>query len=354
LKGMEKSIGQRTPDQSAGQINDRLGTLERTIAARPTSQQAIMPVMERFDTLERTIVSRGVTPQASLVPIIDRLASIERSLETRMGEQGRQVGQLADRVRGMDETMGVQRTVISETANRLSGEVKALGSAMAGSQAQVDRQQIGMIEKLQGLIGSFDRQRGELVTAVAQPMTEQMTQGISRLELVQGQSVEGTRQMLAHLMGQVTNRIVQIETQITELAFREEQSDTTRVKDLTELHDALVKINGNQQTLATSLDQWRLDTAGDLSVLNNRLEVLEKMGDGPAQQMRLLTTEVQSMHAMQLRREARKSRFRMWLFGTEDWFGDSWEKSTEHAAEAVAKATTLAPRKPQGFKFLRR
>ena len=43
-------------------------------------------------------------------------------------------------------------------------------------------------------------------------------------------------------------------------------------QDLTEVHDALMKLNQNQHTLAGSIDQWRSDAAGDLSVISNRLD----------------------------------------------------------------------------------
>ena len=47
-------------------------------------------------------------------------------------------------------------------------------------------------------------------------------------------------------------------------------------RDLNEIFEALVKLGTNQQTLANNLEAWRLDSSGDVSIVSNRLENMER------------------------------------------------------------------------------
>ena len=56
---------------------------------------------------------------------------------------------------------------------------------------------------------------------------------------------------------------------------RLEEAAKARERDRDELHEALVKLGTNQQTLANNLEAWRHDLSGDVSIVSNRLEALE-------------------------------------------------------------------------------
>ena len=97
-------------------------------------------------------------------------------------------------------------------------------------------------------------------------------------------------------------------------------------KDLVELHNALVKLNTNQQTLAASMDQWRLDNGTEFGNMANRFESVEKSNARPVQLLETLQETVQTLQRTSAKREEQKSRFRHWLMGTDDWYGASWEQ----------------------------
>lgn len=318
------------------QMGERMRSLEKALAARapdPSSPQ----ILERLEQIERSLQSRGPGQPVAMTPVLDRIVQMERTLEARNGEAARSVAQLADRLRAVEEQLTVQRNGLGDLANRLSAEIRTMTA-----------DQSGMTERVQSLLAALDRNRGELAQAVAQPVNARLAQ----FDQTYSQTTETLRQLLGQIAAQTEARLTDVRSQVSELATSARQSETNRDRDLLELHEALIKVNGNQETLATSLDQWRLDVAGDMSVLNNRLEMIEKSAEAPAVMMRQLAGEVQSMHALQLKREARKSRFRMWLFGTEDWFGDSWERHSERTAAAVAKSAS--PAKTDGYKFSKR
>ena len=95
-------------------------------------------------------------------------------------------------------------------------------------------------------------------------------------------------------------------------------------QDLTEVHDALMKLNQNQHTLAGSIDQWRADAAGDLSVISNRLTNLDRDNERPIETLNAMQVHMDTMNRLMIERYHRRNRFWYWLFGTDDWIGASW------------------------------
>jgi hypothetical protein len=104
-------------------------------------------------------------------------------------------------------------------------------------------------------------------------------------------------------------------------------------EELGEVHEALMKLNVNQHTLAGSLEQWRSNEAGEIHLLNarigavqedgiKRLHVLERLSQDMAAMTRVAEVDAQ---------EPRRG-FAYWLFGTDDWIKASWEKHIRRKA----------------------
>ncbi|MGQ0456476.1 MAG: Clp protease N-terminal domain-containing protein [Hyphomicrobium sp.] len=106
--------------------------------------------------------------------------------------------------------------------------------------------------------------------------------------------------------------------------------------DLTEVHEAMMKLNQNQHTLAGSIDQWRTDAAGDVAMISNRLSNLDRDNERPIETLKVLTAHMDTMNRMFIERYHRRNRFWYWLFGTDDWLGRSWP-SQSAAIEADAQ-----------------
>jgi hypothetical protein len=305
-------------------ITERLQQIERSVQSGMGEGARNWAAMsEKMKSVERAVTSR---PDGDLTPIMDRIAL----LEAKLGEPGRNLSQIGERLRTIEDAFATQRSALGDLTTRLGGEVKAVAAALGAQQSQADRVQTLVSERVQSIAGVLERQRGDVAAAVGQQVGDRFTQLTQIMERRQVESIDAARQS--------SDRIGRLETGLKVFSDKMVELQSMRDKDLIDLHDALVKINTNQQTLAGSMDQWRLDTAGDLSVVSNRLDAMDKNVERPVQLLQQLSADMQVMNAHSLRREQRKSRFRMWLFGTEDWYGDSWADRRDQVATAPAPA----------------
>ena len=103
--------------------------------------------------------------------------------------------------------------------------------------------------------------------------------------------------------------------------------------DLSEVHEALMKLNQNQHTLAGSMDEWRTDSSVDVANILNRLTSIDRDNSLPVETLNGLNTHMDTMNRLMIERYHRRNRFRYWLFGTDDWIGASW-RSQKAAIEA--------------------
>ncbi|MBS0268767.1 MAG: Clp protease, partial [Proteobacteria bacterium] len=107
----------------------------------------------------------------------------------------------------------------------------------------------------------------------------------------------------------------------------------------TEVHEALLKVNENQHTLAGSMDQWRTESATDVANILNRLGTIDRDAALPAETIAALNHHMEATNRFIIERYHRRHRFLYWLFGTDDWMGASWpsSKATIEAEERRLK-----------------
>jgi hypothetical protein len=116
--------------------------------------------------------------------------------------------------------------------------------------------------------------------------------------------------------------------------------------DLTEVHEALLKVNQNQHTLAGSMDQWRTESASDVAAIMNRLATVDRDTGLPAETLNALNTHMDAMNRFIIERYHRRHRFMYWLFGTDDWISASWPSSRattetdQHRLKVVGQTET--------------
>ena len=55
-----------------------------------------------------------------------------------------------------------------------------------------------------------------------------------------------------------------------------EEAGKKHERDLGEVYQALVKLGANQQTLGDNFTAWRIETGGDIGIINNRLQQVEQ------------------------------------------------------------------------------
>ncbi len=278
LVGLESTLEQKLESisRSWSTLADRLHALETAVRDRPLSGSAPADLMDRL----RAVVD--------LKPIANRLDIIEEAVLSGGGK---------------DDGDGARR--LEERFKSLETEVSRALSANAGG-----------VNHLQSLLGNFERQRGEMISSLMQPVVERVSSVVASAQTQQAAATETLGKVIERLDGVERALAAEIETAATK-----HQAYT---RDLSEVHEALMKLNQNQHTLAGSIDQWRADAAGDLSVISNRLTNLDRDNERPIETLNALSVHMDNMNKMMIERYHRRNRFWYWLFGTDDWIGASW------------------------------
>ncbi|MEW5962249.1 MAG: hypothetical protein AB1749_01670 [Pseudomonadota bacterium] len=293
LQSIERLVSEGAGEGIARFIVERIAALERTIEARLEQLEQsgrggvdLTSIERQFGQLQAKL---DPTPLASRLELIEeavlsRDTGVDAGLAERVGAIERALESVAASVRAVEEAERAHRTEIYEAHASLTSEIKAASSAIA---AEAQRAGARHAEADNGF------------------------QGLAR-------------------------RIVAMEAQLAEGAKKASEMQVSYNEDLKELHEALMKLSTNQHTLAGSLDQWRLDASGDVSVISNRLASLEAEAGKP---MRLLETlsagmdslsgNMETMHRLTVQRYYRRNRFWYWLFGTDDWVAASWPSQAE-------------------------
>jgi chromosome segregation ATPase len=238
-----------------------------------------------------------------LKPIANRLDIIEEAL---LSADPRKDDGLADRV--------------AERIKAFEGEIsRAFGERLKMLETEIARlngANTAGIGRMETLIAGFERQRGEAMSSLMQPVVERVSSVIGTAQTQQAATVDA--------LGKVMERLNAVERALAAEIETAAAKHQAYAQDLGEVHDALMKLNQNQHTLAGSIDQWRSDAAGDLSVISNRLTNLDRDNERPIETLNALSTHMDNMNKMMIERYHRRNRFWYWLFGTDDWIGASW------------------------------
>ncbi|MEQ1714848.1 MAG: Clp protease N-terminal domain-containing protein [Hyphomicrobium sp.] len=293
LTGMESGLEQRLADmaRSWAVLSDRLQSLDMAVREKPAGSS--FPA-DMFDRLRASF---------DLKPIANRLDIIEEAL---LSADPRKDDGMTDRI--VDRLKAFETEIsraFGERLKMLEAEISRAGNLSTSG-----------VSRMETLISGFERQRGEMMSSLMQPVVERVSSVISSTETQQAATVATLAKVIDRL-----NAVEQAMAAEIETAAAKHQA---YAQDLTEVHDALMKLNQNQHTLAGSIDQWRSDAAGDLSVISNRLTNLDRDNERPIETLNALSTHMDNMNKMMIERYHRRNRFWYWLFGTDDWIGASW------------------------------
>ncbi len=155
----------------------------------------------------------------------------------------------------------------------------------------------------------------------------------------------------ASASGPIAERLASLEATLRAQTERMDEVSKTHEHDLTEVYEALVKIGDNQQTLASNLETWRLDSGGDIGIVSNRVErmenalmaVLPRPRPEPAPtQAAVEDTDPPPLRAMRVEREEDYGEpptgsFKRWLFGTTRVLPSSWREDMTALRESVRR-----------------
>ncbi|HEY8194323.1 MAG TPA: Clp protease [Hyphomicrobium sp.] len=282
-------------------------------------------LLDRIGTLEATMLeSRGATSDQSLVT---KLEDIEAGLELRLQEMSQSWAVLSQRLQDLE---GSVRERAASAGGPALDEIRQVFDLrpIANRLDVIEEAVLGEQRGGHGDLGDrFDKLHGEVTRVLATSTDgggiETLTSGMDRINGLVDKLDEQHR-TVTQATTALAERLAAVENAVTgeiETAAAKHQAYTN---DLSEVHDALMKLNQNQHTLAGSMDQWRTDSATDVANILSRIAALDRDTALPVETINSLNTHMDNMNRFIIERYHRRHGFWYWLFGTDDWMGASW------------------------------
>jgi hypothetical protein len=236
---------------------------------------------DRLAAVEAAIARMPLTGDLNQ-SIAGRLEIIEEAVLTRETDAS-----VNDRLSALEQSHRQERETRASALAALAGEVNGLGTAVALAAQRSDEAQSSFGERLHQIASGFDQHRMDLAAGLG-------------------------------------DRIAAIEQAISTQEQRAAETHGTYREELSEVHDALMKINSNQHTLAGAIDQWRSNDSGELHIINARIGAVQEDGGRRLQALEKLSADLEAL-SRHVTEQARGRRgWRKWLFGTDDWIKASW------------------------------
>lgn len=281
-------------------------------------------LLDRIGTLEQSMLeSRGGTGDPSLVT---KLEDIEAGLELRLQEMSQSWNVLSQRLQELElavrERPSASGASLDELRNvvdlkPISSRLDIIEEALLGDHNRNGKELGERFDELHG-----DVQRA-LATSTDGGRTETLVSGLDRVSGLIDKAEEQHR-WVAQATADIGDRLGAVERAVTGEIETAAAKYQAYANDLSELHDALMKLNQNQHTLAGSMDQWRTDAATDVANILNRIGELDREAALPTETLNAINAHMDTMNRFIVERYRRKHGFWYWLFGTDDWIDASW------------------------------
>jgi hypothetical protein len=323
-------------------LPERLSAMERRLLASATTpvsvtvppeltgkmdkiDQAFAALINRLDELEERF-DQPVAANWDIAPLSAGL----KEIEARAGDTQLMIDTVDDRVKKVEDLLDAHRSQVAQMSSTLGTELKALASSVSAQGVGGERISVLVEDGMRGVAQTFERQNGEIAAAV----TREIADRVGHLTA----TLQGRQNEQHQILSAISTRLAELQnlggggvTDDRLLVMAENYE-----RDSVVLHEALRAINANQQTLASSMDAWRSEAKTDIAHLSNRLVHIETLREpapalGSSAEFDELRRRIDEIGVALRQRPARPevpedgwSRFRKWLYGTDDWFGASW------------------------------
>ncbi len=317
----------------------RLDGLEKKLDSGVDGDFDLDPVRDKLEALEKTILDRSASG-VDLGPMMDRF----KEVESRLADSGLVLEAVGDRIDTFEGNVDGYRSQLAQTTSKLETEIKAIASAVSAQHSAGERLHALVNERfVAGVGGTVDIDQTALANVIGERVRETVDQKLSLIAeggpIDQGVIRDAIETPMSSSLTELRN-LMEVDRKEQRAQFEylakslASTSGEQAQQDLTEVSDAMLKINANQQTLAQSMDRWRLDVSDTLGAVAQRLEMLEGRMAQPSTNFDELAKRVDYLTNQMTHREERRSGFLMWLFGTEDWWSDGWRTPEEREAAA--------------------
>lgn len=245
---------------------------------------------DRLAALESAMARQPMPLHTDLSPLDSRLSAIESALHTRSNGDATFASDagLADRLWTIEQALATERSERANAITALSDEITGVRSAVRLAAQNSEQAQAALTEQLQQLAAGLEQHRLDLAASLG-----------DRIAAIE-QALDAQNQKLA-------------------------EAQAAYSAELSEVHDALMKISAHQQTLAGAVDNWRNNDSGEIHLINARLGAVHEDGAKRLAAIEKLCADVDTLSQLVLDdRSRQRGSFKRWLFGTEDWIKASW------------------------------
>lgn len=322
LDALEELVRNLTQELASERQRSVMSTRRSFSRLHPdTEDEALTLIAQRLETIEGGIEDRFADLAGGWVDIADRFKDLEYKVEHRPEMM---LGSASSDA--LDAKLSAIERTFNLILDRLSGLERKL-DGRAGSQADMGP----VVDMIAGL---------ESRTAENTSGTRAVFERISALEhkldaIASRPAADGTA--LGSLVDKVTAQIAPIHHSMAALEHR--------TAEMSGQDGAVDELNSSIHALTNSVDQWRLDQTGDIGQVANRLQSVENEAIGLRNTVETMASNIGVVYAILARREENKSKFKNWLFGTDDWYTASWDTARWREQMIAAGSFVPVPRR---------
>ena len=207
----------------------------------------------------------------------------------------------------LEKTLGV-------LANRLAGIDSFASTGDAWQELR---------ERMSGIEGRFGTQALDIASRVGADVAE-------RLEGAQ----TGLRQLEEETEKRWSSngeRQIALEASVRAHLQSAEEAAKKHERDLNEIYQALVKLGANQQTLGDNFTAWRIESGGDIGIVSNRVQQLERT---VLDLLGHLGTDLRTWRQESRVGGNRVESFKRWLYGTSKALASGWREEAALPSKA--------------------
>jgi prefoldin subunit 5 len=332
------------PTFDVGDLSGKLDRLERLIAESPDGNFERGPVMAALRGLEENL--RGIAGQVR--DVNNRAGDVNLVVEGLNDRQERIERAIADQLGGIGDV----QARLDDVVQVVRAEISDISSALLGESDGGERIQQLVEASLRGVTDNFERQRDTISSAVNAIVSDRFS-GLAGIIQTRQAELQSRQTEVAQSLDQINARMRDLESGLEDrfaLLLERPVVNGAGNVEMSYLNDAVGKIIANQHTLATSIDDWRAQASRDVSVIATRLERLETQPSPepviPVHRFDEIQERIDRLQTALAERQDGWSRFKLWLYGTTDWYGASWGGEREDQGNWLP--ARRGSRSPQG------
>jgi len=267
-------------------------------ATGPLPPDLVDAMLGRLDTVAARVEAVQAQLAADRQALGDLLRDVRSALEALGGEGGPAGAGLPRAVEALQGKLGELEKSVGGLGQRLAGIDKLAGASDAW------RALGNRMEAIEGRIGTQTRD-------LANRITEALADRLGGTETGLKQLKEETEK----LWSSNGERQIALEASVRALLQAAGDAGKQHERDVNEIYQALVKLGANQQTLGDNFTAWRIESGGDIGIVSNRVQQLERT---VVDRLGHLGANLQAWR--QESRGGGRDGFKRWLYGTSKVF----------------------------------